>query len=86
MPIAIHSFMLDPDGEIHICHTFFGLTKAQALELQDTHAQHCPQYGPAVRQGNTIDIVEEIESMPVADEEELLEFLDLSTEEEDEDE
>jgi len=85
MPIAIHSFKVDEDGEISVCHTFYGATVGQAKKTQSDHAKDCPHYGPALAKGETIDIVEEIEALPLAEEEELLEFLDLNDDEEDDD-
>jgi len=86
MPIAIHSFLVDEDGEISICHTFYGATTTQAKEAQAAHAKDCPHYGPALKAGQTIDIVEELDELPMADEEQLLEFLELDDDEEEEDE
>lgn len=86
MAIAIHSFLIGTDGEISVCHVFYGATTAQAKQTQKDHAKDCPHYGPALARGETIDIVEEVDTLPSADEEELLEFLELDGEEEDEEE
>lgn len=83
MPVALHSFKVDDDGEVRICHTFYGKNSAQALQAQRDHAKDCPHYGPALKKGDTIDIEEEIDLMPMADEEELVDFLGLNDEEED---
>jgi hypothetical protein len=85
MAIAIHSFKLDADGEIRIQHTFFGATKRDAESVRKDHARDCPHYGPALAKGETIDIVEELDALPEADEEELLEFLGLGDDEDEED-
>lgn len=85
MAFAIHSFKLDSDGHIRIAHTFFGHTKAQAQTVQRDHARDCPHYGPALAKGETIDIEEELDALPEADEEELLDFLGIGPDEEEED-
>jgi hypothetical protein len=86
VPYALHSFQCEKDGSIQIQHTFFGATMAAALHSQKEHAGGCPHYGPAFSHGKTIDIVEEIEALPEGDEEDLLEFLDLDEELEEEEE
>jgi hypothetical protein len=34
MAVAIHSFKLDQDGGIAICHTFYGVTEREAKSIQ----------------------------------------------------
>jgi hypothetical protein len=82
MPIALHSFKIDSDGEIRICHTFYGETEAEAEGYQKAHAKDCPHYGPALAAGKTIDITEEIDALPEANENALLELLGFDDEEE----
>jgi hypothetical protein len=82
MAIALHSFKIDPDGEIRICHTFYGETETEAEGFQKAHAKDCPHYGPALALGKTIDITEEIDELPVPDEGALLELLGFEDEEE----
>lgn len=82
MPIALHSFKIDDDEEIRICHTFYGLTETESRQLQRDHARDCPHYGPALAKGKTIDIVEEIDELPTAEENALLALLGFDDEEE----
>lgn len=86
MPIALHSFKIDDDQNVRICHTFYGETETEARQLQKDHARDCPHYGPALAKGETIDIVEEIDYLPVPEEDILLGFLDLDDEDEEPDE
>lgn len=86
MPIAIHSFKIDEDEQIRMCHVFYGATKRQAEDIQKDHARDCPHYGPALARGEVIDIVEEIDELPEPETEALLEFLELGEDEEDEEE
>lgn len=86
MPIALHSFKIDDDKHIRICHTFYGETEAEAKQHQRDHARDCPHYGPALAAGRTIDIVEEIDALPEPDEESLLELLGFDDEDLDEEE
>jgi len=86
MPVALHSFKIDDDGEIRVCHTFYGGTELEAKGFQKDHARDCPHYGPALAQGKTIDIVEEIDELPEPDEASLLALLGFDEDEEDEEE
>ena len=86
MALALHSFSVDENGQVSMSHTFYGATQAIAEKRQKAHAADCPHYGPALRGGHTIDIPEEIEELPAATEEELLEFLELGEEDEEEEE
>jgi hypothetical protein len=67
MPVALHSWKIDDDGEIRVRHTFFARTEAEADKLLEQHAGGCKAYGPAVEQGDTIEIVEEIDELPDAE-------------------
>ncbi len=71
MAIALHSFKVDADGQVRISHTFYARTENAAHELKHTRL-------PAGwADENTIDIVEEIDALPEADEEALTELLGL---------
>lgn len=59
MGVALHSYKIDPDGEIRIRHTFYAPTETEALELKELHADACPAYGPAVKAGRTVDVLVE---------------------------
>jgi len=82
MPVALHSFKIDDDGQIRLCHTFYADTETQAKGFQRDHARDCPHYGPALAQGRTIDIVEDLDELPIAEEGALLELLGFEDEEE----
>jgi hypothetical protein len=82
MPFAIHSFMIGSDDRIQLCHVFYGATKHEALNHQKDHARDCPYYGPALAKRKVIDIEEELDALPEADMESLLEFLELGDEDE----
>ena len=89
MPVALHSFLIENDKTIGVCHTFYGRTRHQAEARQSAHAADCPHYGPALKAGRTIDILEEIDELPedyALNEEGLTEFLELEDEEEEDDE
>jgi hypothetical protein len=85
MPFAIHSFMIGTDDQIRLCHVFYGATRQEALSHQKDHARDCPYYGPALAKGEVIDIEEELDALPEADTESLLEFLELGDEDDEED-
>lgn len=85
MPVALHSFQVDPDGKIHLGHVFYANDEDAARVLLLEHAAGCPKFGPAYRAKQTIEIFEDIDDYPEPDEEELADFLDLDPEE-DEDE
>lgn len=86
MAVALHSFKVDADGEVRISHTFYASDEKTARKLLEEHAGVCPKFGPAVKSGDTIELVEEIDELPEADEESLAEFLELDSDEEDEEE
>jgi hypothetical protein len=82
MAIALHSFKVDSDGTVRMEHVFYAATESAAKKLLEAHAQGCPDFGPAHKAGDTIEIAEEIDTMPPADEDELHDFLDLEDDEE----
>ncbi|MGH8863089.1 MAG: hypothetical protein ACREVZ_00330 [Burkholderiales bacterium] len=82
MPIALHSFLIDPHGKIRMAHVFYADDEDAARVLLLEHAQACPKFGPAYRGKETIEIIEEIDAYPEAEEDELADFLDLDEEEE----
>jgi hypothetical protein len=82
MPIALHSYKIDKDGEITVRHTFYAATEEEAEELMETHAEGCAAYGPALDTGDTIEILEENVSAP--DVEELERVADLQDDGDDE--
>jgi len=85
MATALYSFKVDDDGKVRIGHVFFGANEAGARKVLEEHAEICPKFGPAHRRGDTIELSEELEELPEANEESLKEFLDLEGEEDDAD-
>jgi hypothetical protein len=84
MATALYSFKVDDDGKVRVGHIFLGANETAARRVLEEHAEACPKFGPAYRHGDTIELVEEIDELPGADEESLKEFLDLEGEEDDE--
>ncbi len=64
MPYALHVDKLDPAGVIHVRHTFYAETEEECRRLMETHASGCPEFGPAVEKGKTIEEIEEIAELP----------------------
>lgn len=85
MPIALHSFKIDDDEQVRICHTFYGETEAAAKQLQHDHARDCPHYGPALAAGNVLEVMEEIDELPEANEDSVLDLLGFDDEDDDDD-
>jgi hypothetical protein len=81
MATALYSFKVDDDGKVRVGHVFFGATDAAARKVLEEHAESCPKFGPAHRRGDTIELSEEIDTLPKADEESLKEFLDFDDDE-----
>jgi hypothetical protein len=67
MAIALHSYKVDKDGKITVRHTFYAADEDAADDLMDAHADGCAAFGPAVDDGRTIDLYEEIEELPDAE-------------------
>jgi hypothetical protein len=84
MTIALHSYKVDDDGKITVRHTFYAATEEEAEELMDEHADGCRAYGPAIEDGDTIEIFEEIDAPP--DAEALATVADAQESEEDDEE
>lgn len=84
MATALYSFKVDDDGKVRVGHVFFGATEAAARKTLEEHAEACPKFGPAHRAGDTIELTEELDAPPTADEESLKEFLGFDEGEEDE--
>lgn len=75
MPIALHSFKVDNDGQVRASFTFYARSEAAARELKRTRIPT----GWAAE--DDIEIVEEIDLLPEANEQDLLEFLELDEDE-----
>lgn len=84
MPVALHSWTVEKDGEIRVRHTFFAETEEAADRLLKSHAAGCSQFGPATAADETIEIVEEIDELPDAETLEDLEEEDLDNDDEEE--
>jgi hypothetical protein len=91
MPFALHSFILEPNptrkdaagARILVQHTFYGETEAEAEKFKRHHLGSCEYFRAAEKEHRVIEILEEIDYLPEADEEALKEFLDLDGDEED---
>lgn len=59
MSVALHSYKVDADGNITVRHTFYAATDDEAEELMNEHADGCKAYGPALEDGDTIEIFED---------------------------
>lgn len=68
MPFALHVDKLDPDGLVHIRHTFYGETVEECERLRDAHGAGCQAFGPAIRDGKVVEDFEAIEEIPEWDE------------------
>lgn len=64
MPVALHAHKVDADGEIRVTHIFYGATEEDAQSGLDAHADICPKFGPADREGDVITVFEEIDELP----------------------
>jgi hypothetical protein len=74
--IALLSFQIDHNRQVHLAHIFFAPTKAAAEAELRQHAEACPKFGPAFRANETIEFAREIDSLPPADGDELEQWLD----------
>ena len=86
MPVALYSFKIDEDGRTRVGHIFLAPNEQEADALQKKHADACPKYGPAFREGKTIDILADVDTLPEADESSLEEFLALDRDEDEDEE
>ena len=59
MAVALHSYKIDNDGVIRVRHTFYGATLEECEESMEEHAEGCAAYGPALDDGETIEIFED---------------------------
>jgi hypothetical protein len=57
------------DGEIYVTYTFWGHTAVEARDHMRRHEQDCSCFAAAVREGRTVDELEEIDEdeMPEAE-------------------
>jgi hypothetical protein len=86
MSIALYSFKEDKNGEISVAHIFFGKTEEEATQNLKAHADICPKFGPAHKAGTTIERFVEIDHIPLPDDGDIDEFLDLEDGDDEEDE
>jgi hypothetical protein len=85
MPIVLYSFKKTASGLI-MFHGFMAPSSARAEKELQGHAGVCPQFGPAHRDGKTLDIEVEVDELPEFDEQSIEEFLELDDDEDDEEE
>lgn len=67
MAIALHSWKKDADGKIRVRHTFYAATEAEAEALMEEHGEGCEAFGPALEEGHTIEVLEEIDALPTVE-------------------
>ena len=67
MPVALHAWIVEKDGKLRVRHSFFAETEEEADSLLKQHAASCGHFGPATADGNTIEIVEDIDDLPEDD-------------------
>jgi hypothetical protein len=89
MPTVLLSFKKTASGRV-MFHGFTAPGDAGAEKDLEGHAAICPQFGPAHRNGETIDRVIEVDELPEFDEESIDDWIDemfgLESDEEDEEE
>lgn len=71
MATELISYIVDPgDGEIHVSHTFWGKTRAEAETARRHHLASCEYFRAAVAEGRELqDALEIPESdLPIAEE------------------
>jgi len=75
MPVLLLSFKKNSNGHI-MFHGFLAPNEREAGKDLEAHASVCPQFGPAHREGKTIEQAIDIDSLPEFDEESIGEFCD----------
>ena len=75
MPTVLFSFKKLANGHM-MFHGFTGPAQPAAEADMKAHAEGCPDFGPAFRADQTIEIVREVESLPDFDGDELEEWLE----------
>ena len=60
--VALTVDLIDPqDGVIYVRHTFFGETEEMCEDNKRAHAEHCEYFSAAIRDGRTIEELEELD-------------------------
>lgn len=75
MPTMLLSFKKNSNGRI-MFHGFTAPGERDAEKDLEGHAGICPQFGPAHRNGETIDVAVDVDELPEFDEESIQEWLD----------
>jgi hypothetical protein len=75
MPTLLLSFKKTSNGRV-MFHGFTAPTDREAEKDLAGHAAACPEFGPAHRAGETIDVLMEIDSLPKFDESAIEEWID----------
>lgn len=74
MPSCLISFKKASDGILF--HGFLSPNEKTSEKMQSGHAAICPQYGPALKNGETFDFTVDVDELPEFDEESLGEWID----------
>ena len=93
MAIALISLKKDAGGKVRLIHIALGETKAAAEQELREHADICPKFGPAFREGHTLEFPVDVQDLPEGNDDDLEEWLqeffleaEISDDEEDEEE
>lgn len=86
MAVALHSYKVDPDGEIRVRHTFYAADEDEADRLMEKHAEGCKAFGPAVEAGDTIDVIEDLDEDELPDADDLRDLEDEQDDDEEDEE
>ncbi len=75
MPTALFSFKRLANGRV-MFHGFLAPSQTAAEADMKAHAEGCPDFGPAFRADQTIEIPQEVETLPEFDGDDLEEWLE----------
>jgi hypothetical protein len=86
MPVELNSFIKEKDSDrILVRHCFYGRDEAEAEKFKRHHLASCEYFRAAEAEDRTIDIMLDIDELPEFDEQELEEFLEVETEDDEDD-
>jgi hypothetical protein len=65
----------DAGGKVRLIHIALGETKAAAEAELAAHADICPKFGPAFRDGHTLEFPVDVQDLPEGNDDDLEEWL-----------
>lgn len=68
MAVEIEVYIVDPDGEIKVKHSFYGRTVSEAETYLEHHKESCSYFKSNYNSGNVIEFVDDDVDMPDAEE------------------